>query len=190
MRRVFGTLRTALPRRGALAVTLALLSLGVALPAGAGASTASVTKIYEECANGTVPSGHSQQEYNQALRELEPFLAEYSACPDLIRKAQLAGAARSGGGAAGGPGAASAPSVAAPTPTEQRTLESIPRRGAPSVPVGDEVIHPGVVHVNLASAFSALPTPLLVLLAFLVACALLLGGRTARTYLRARRIDS
>ncbi len=43
------------------------------------------------------------------------------------------------------------------------------------------MIHPGVVHVDVASALSSLPTPLLVIVAFLLACALALaGGKLAK----------
>ncbi len=160
----------------ALAAALALL-----FAAGASASEREVTKIYEDCGSGTVPTGYSQQAYSQAIKEMEPFLAEYSTCPDLIHKAQLARAASSHGGAGGGAGPAA---VAPPTPTEQRTLESVPHASSPSVPVGNEVIHPGVVHVDIASALSSLPTPLLALLAFLLAGALLLLGRAVREGVR------
>ncbi len=168
--------------RAALAVAAALaLALVAAAPAAAASAT---TKILEECAAGTLPTGYSQQAYNQALKQMPPELAEYSDCPDLIHKAQFARAAgsRGSGGVGGlgsGAGAAGAP-VAAPTPTEQRTLESVPRSAAPPVPVGGEVLHPGVVHVNLASALNTLPTSLLVLLVFLLVCALALGGRALR----------
>lgn len=160
----------------AAALTLALL-IGTALASAAEASSSEVTKIYEECSGYKLPLGYSQQAYNQATKELEPFLAEYSDCPDLIRKAQLDGAAHGAGGGSGGVGASGAAAVAPATPTEQRTLESIPHAGAQSVPVGNQVVSPGVVHVNLASAFSALPTPLLVLLVFLAASALLVVVR-------------
>ncbi len=183
-----GAIRAALRRAGALvaALTLALL-IGAALAGAADASSGEVTKIYEECSNYKLPLGYSQQAYNQATKELEPFLAEYSDCPDLIRKAQLAGAAHAGGAGGGGSGAAGATGAAAvapATPTEQRTLESIPHASAPSVPVGNQVVHPGVVHVNLASAVNSLPTPLLVLLVFLLACALLLAGRAINRRVR------
>ncbi len=168
------------PPRLALALTAALaLSLFVAVPA----SASEVTRIYEDCGNSTVPVGFSQQAYNQAMKQMPPELAEYDNCPDLIQKAQLARATRSQGAGSQGAVASSAP----PTPTEQHTLESIPRASAPRVQVGGEVIHPGVVHVNLASAFNTLPTPLLALLAFLLACALLLLGRAVRNRVRARR---
>jgi hypothetical protein len=162
-----------------------IAALMLAFPVTATASTSEVTKIYEEaCSNGKVPVGYTQQAYSQAIKEMEPFLAEYTDCPDLIHKAQLAGAAGShGAGTVGGPGEATAAAVAPPTPTEQRTLESIPHAGAPPVRVGGEVIHPGVVHVNLASAFNTLPTPLLALLAFLLACVLLMIGWAVRRHI-------
>jgi hypothetical protein len=161
-------------------------ALVLAFPVTASASASEVTKIYEACANGTVPTGYSQQAYSQAIKEMEPFLAEYSACPDLIHKAQLAGAAGSHSAGASGPSEAGTTAVAPATPTEQHTLESIPHASAPPVRIGGEVIHPGVVHVNLASAFNTLPTPLLALLAFLLACALLMVGRVLRNRVRTR----
>jgi len=152
--------------------SMVLTALTLALPVAASANASEVTKIYEACGNGTVPTGYSQQAYSQAIKEMEPFLAEYSACPDLIHKAQLAGASGPHGPGTSSPGEADT-AVAPPTPAEQHTLESIPHASAPPVKVGGEVIHPGVVHVDLASAFNTLPTPLLALLAFLLACALL-----------------
>jgi len=154
------------------------LVLVAAAPAAAASAT---TKILEECAAGTLPTGYSQQAYNQALKQMPPELAEYSDCPDLIHKAQFAGAAGSRGtGGPGSGGSAAAAPVAPATPTEQHTLERVPHDAAPPVPVGGEVLHPGVVHVNLASAFNTLPTPLLVLLVFLLVSALALGGRALR----------
>ncbi len=162
-----------------------LLAFGAAAPAGAAGT---VRKILETCSNGEIPTGYSQQAYDQALKQMPAELSEYSDCPSLIHKAQLAAAAGARGGAgsvaagAGGPGA-----VAPPTPTEQRVLEHVAHSGSEPVRVGGEVIHPGVVHVNIASAIAKLPTPLLLLLAFLVACGLLVLGRVVGVRLRARR---
>jgi hypothetical protein len=167
----------------AVAAALMLL-LAVAAPANA----SEVTKILQECSGGTVPTGYSQHAYSQAIKQMPPELAEYSPCLDLIHKAQFAGAASSHGGSGGGSssssGVGSNVAVAPPTPTEQHTLESIPHASAPPVHVGSEVIHPGVVHVNIASAISSLPAPLFALLAFLLACALLLIARTIRARVR------
>jgi hypothetical protein len=172
--------------RTALAVAAALL-IALAAAAAPAASASEVTKIYEECSNGTLPTGFSQRAYSQAIKQMEAELSEYTDCPDLINKAQLAAAGSSHGGAGpSGSSGAGAAAVAPPTPTEQRTLESVPHASAPPVPVGGEVIHPGVVHVNIASALSSLPTPLLALLAFLLACALLLLGWAVRN--RVRRV--
>ncbi len=168
--------------RPALAIAAALLLLAGAAPAHA----SETTRILEACSNGTLPTGYSQQAYSQAIKQMPPELAEYSDCPDLIHKAQLAGAAGSHGGAGGGSGPGGSSAVAAPTPTEQRTLESIPHASPPPVQVDGDVIHPGVVHVDIASALSALPTPLLALLAFLLALALLLLARAVRTRVRTR----
>jgi hypothetical protein len=159
---------------------MVVAALALAFPVTALANASEVTKIYEACGNGTVPTGYSQQAYSQAIKEMEPFLAEYSACPDLIHKAQLAGAAGPHSAGTSGPGEVGTTAVAPPTPTEQHTLEGIPHASAPPVQVGGEVIHPGVVHVNLASAFNTLPTPLLALLAFLLACALLVVAWAVR----------
>ncbi len=180
MRRLL--IRLAPPR---LALALAV-ALALAFPVTASANASEVTKIYEACGNGTVPTGYSQQAYSQAIKEMEPFLAEYSACPDLIHKAQLASAAGPRGAGTSNPSETGTTAVAPPTPTEQHTLESIPHASAPPVRVGGEVIHPGVVHVNLASAFNTLPTPLLALLAFLLACALMVVGRVLRNRVRTR----
>ncbi len=159
---------------------MAIAALVLAFSVAASANASEVTKIYEACGNGTVPTGYSQQAYSQAIKEMEPFLAEYTACPDLIHKAQLAGAAGPRSAGASSPSEAGTTAVAPPTPTEQHALESIPHASAPPVRVGGEVIHPGVVHVDLASAFNTLPTPLLALLAFLLACALLMVAWAVR----------
>jgi hypothetical protein len=174
-----------LTRSLALPTALVVL-LGVAPPAGAN----STSKILEACGEGRVPSGYSQQAYNQALKQMPPYLSEYSDCADLIHKAQLASARGGPGAGPGGPGEAGgsgSAAVAAPTPAERHTLESVPHSGSTAVQVGGEAIHPGVVHADIASAFSTLPTPLFALLAFLLTCALLILGATIRNHVRARR---
>jgi hypothetical protein len=55
--------------------------------------------------------------------------------------------------------------------------------------VGNQVIHPGVVRSNIASAISSLPTPLLATTAFLLACLIALAGGVLRNRIRARRPD-
>ncbi len=167
----------------ALVCVVALALALAATPAAASASQAA--KILEACSNGTEPVGYSQQAYNQAIKQMEAFLSEYTDCPDLIHKAELAGAVGTHGArTAAGPSEAGTAAVAPPTKAEQDKLESIPHASAPPVKVGTEVIHPGVMHVNLASAVNTLPTPLLALLAFLLACALLAIAWVVRQRIR------
>jgi hypothetical protein len=165
--------------RLAAVVALALL----AGPATA-ASADTGTKIIERCTHGQSLGGFSQQAYRRALAELPTEVEEYSDCGNLIRRAQLE-AAGSGGGA-GGQG--SAPAIATPlSPKEQSALNKVGTSGAKGLSVGGQTVHPGVVHADIASAFSSLPDPLLAVLAFLLACALALGGRAIGRSVRAHR---
>jgi hypothetical protein len=77
----------------------------------------------------------------------------------------------------------------ATTPAEQRAIQRAAHVNAGPVRVGAQLIHPGVVHANVASAFSTLPTPLLALMAFLLAFVLAVGGGALRNRIRARRSD-
>jgi hypothetical protein len=156
------------------------------------AAAGAVTKILTACSEGRVPSGYSQQDYHQALKQMSPTLSEYTSCSNLIQKAQLASAAGKGGGSGGlgGPGAASAAATPPPTPSEQHTLEGVRHTGSTPVEVGGETIHPGVVHANIDSALSTLPTPLLALLAFLLACVLAMCGSVLHNRVRGRRDSS
>jgi hypothetical protein len=167
-------------------VAALLAALLIVLSLAASASASSTRKILETCSEGRVPSGYSQQAYDQALKHMPPELSEYSDCPSLIHKAQLAAAAgdHGAGGLGGGPGGSGAAAIAPPTPAEQHALESVTHHGAAPVEVGGEAIDPGVVHVDIASALSTLPTPLLALLAFLLACTLLILGRAVHARIR------
>jgi len=164
-------------------VAALLTALLVALAAPVAASAGTTKKIFEDCGEERIPTGFSQQAYNQALRHVPPELEEYADCAALIHKAQLASAASKGGGAP-----LAATTTPPPSPSEQQALERVAHKGtAPRVQIGGEVLHPGVVHVDIASALGKLPTPLLALLAFLLACALLVLGRIVHARVRAGR---
>ncbi len=178
--RHLSALRIATFRPAAALLAFVGLALGTAVPAFAGTTN----KILETCSEGHIPRGYSQQAYDQALHRMPPELSEYSDCPDLIHKAQLAAATGGGGGGAAGPGALAASTATPPSPSEQHALERATHHGNSPVRIGGEAIHPGVVHVDVASALSTLPTPLLALLAFLAACALWLLGRALAAHLR------
>jgi hypothetical protein len=181
-------MRIVLPTR-ALALPVALLSMLLFSPALARADVGE--KIILRCTHGESLSGFTQKDYNKALKELETSLEEYSGCASLIHQAQLAAAgSRTGSGGGGGsstPGAVAA--VAPATPAEQRVLNRAPSAGAAPLQVGSQVIRPGVVHADIASAFSTLPNPLLAILIFLFACALTLVGGVIRNRVRNRHAD-
>jgi hypothetical protein len=179
--------RIGITRPAAVLYATLLIALSATASASAGGG---VNKIFEDCGESKIPVGFSQQAYEQALKQMPPELAEYDDCPALIHKAQRADAGGHGAGATAGGGSGSAGAVPPPTPAEQQKLESVGRAGGAPVKVGEEVIHPGVVHVDIASAVGQLPTPLLALLAFLLACALLIVGRLAFVHVRARREDA
>jgi hypothetical protein len=164
-----------LARRLAVPVMLlALLSIVPAARADVGAT------IIERCTHGQSLSGFSQQDYRRALQELPAEVEEYSDCANRIRRAQLAAAPAGGGG---GEGASAIPL----SPSERAALGRLPKAGASPLRVGGQLIRPGVVHANVASALSSLPSPLLAILAFLLACLLLLAASSIRNRVRAHR---
>jgi hypothetical protein len=165
------------------------LALFLALAAPAGADVGAT--IISRCTHGQSIAGFTQQDYRQALQELPT--EEYSDCANLIRQAELAAAGGKGGGG-GGPGGgsfggpASGPVTAIPlTQAESGALkQALKTSGAPAR-VDGAVVQPGVVPVSIASALSSLPTPLLAILAFMLACALVVAGGGLRNRVRAKR---
>lgn len=146
-------------------------------------------KILLRCTHGQSVSGFSQSAYREALKEAEADLEEYSpACGAMIREAERAAAAggRGAGGAATGQSTATPVAIAA-TPSEQQAITHAQNAEPESVKFGGALVHPGVVHVGIASAFSSLPTPLLAILAFLLACLLVVVGGVLRNRVRADR---
>jgi hypothetical protein len=166
-----------LPRLLALALVLAA---GIASPAGASVGET----IIQRCTHGQSLSGFSQQAYSEALKDLTADAREYTECGSLIRQAQLA-AASGRGGSAGAAGAA----PIAPTASEQRAITHAAHAGSVPIRVGNSIVHPGVVHADVASALSSLPTPLLATVILLLACLLLMAGGAVRNHIRARRLD-
>jgi hypothetical protein len=162
-----------LARLSALALVLAA---GIVPPASASVGET----IIQRCTHGQSISGFSQQAYSEALKDLTADAREYTECGSLIRQAQLAAAS------GGGPGAGAAIPLT-PTASEQRAIAHATHAGPIPVRVGGSLIHPGVIHANIASAFSSLPTPLLAMVIFLIASLLLVAGGAVRNHIRARR---
>jgi hypothetical protein len=164
--------------------------LAIALLATAAVAVADTGEtIIQRCTHGQSLSGFPPRAYSRALKELSADAEEYTDCASLIRQAQVA-AASGGGGAGGAPTGASAagPVATAATASEQQAVKRA--AGAPeSVSLGGAVIHPGVVHASVASAFSTLPTPLLATLALMLVCLLVVAGGAVRNRIRASRSD-
>jgi hypothetical protein len=174
-------------RAAVLTALLAVALLAIAQPASADIGE----KIILRCTHGESLSGFSQSAYRQALKELSADSEEYTGCSLEVREAELAGASGShGGGGDGGDGqSAVAPVAVTATPAEQRAITHAEHGDSEPVSLDGGIVHPGVVHVNVASALSSLPTPLLVTLAFLLACLLLVFGGALRKRVRARGSD-
>ena len=172
-----------------LALFAVLLLASSVAGAAAGIAQADIgEKIIDRCTHGESLRGFSQAAYRQALNDISAGTEEYSNCAQLIRQAQLE-AARAGRGGSAGAGTASPGALAAvaATPEERRAIARAPAAGAAPVQVGSQAIHPGVVHADIASALSSLPTPLLATLAFLLVGLLVVMGAGVRNRIRAYR---
>jgi hypothetical protein len=175
MRIAFPKRRLAVPVSWlALPAVLLMMFLSIASPASADVGAT----IINRCTHGQSLSGFSQAAYRQALAELPTEVEEYSDCANLIRRAELAAAGRGGLGSA---------TPIPLTPAERSALGRVSKAGSAPLQVGNQLIRPGEIHANVASALSALPTPLLAILAFLLACALLLAGKAVRERVHAYR---
>jgi len=164
-----------------LAAPLLLALLAFAAPAGADIGET----IIQRCTHGQSLGGFTQSAYSQALNELSADAEEYTDCSSLIRQAQLAAAGhRAGTGTSAGE---ATPVPIVPNASEQTAIAHATHAGSTPVQIGAQVIHPGVVHANISSAFSSLPTPLFATIAFLLACLLVVAGGALRNHLRARR---
>lgn len=166
-------------------VLASVMLLAIVAPAGANVGETIILR----CTNGQSVNGFSQSAYRQALKELNADTEEYSPeCGAMIREAQRAAAASGrGGGGAGAGQTTAAPVAIAATPSQQKAIAHAENAKPESVKFGGAVVHPGVVHVGIASAISSLPTPLLATLAFLLACLLVVVGTALRNRVRANR---
>ncbi len=170
-------------RRLALLVSRLALALAVLTTPLAGASPAGAdvgATIISRCTHGQSLNGFSQAAYRQALQELPTEVEEYSDCANLIRRAELAASG-------GGPGESGGATPIPLTPAERTALNHASALGSRPLRVGNQIIRPGVIHANIASALNSLPSPLLAILALLLTCALLLAGRALRNRVHAHR---
>jgi len=176
---------TRLQSRLALPVVVIASSLALAAPAAADIGETIILR----CTHAQSLSGFSQSAYNKALKELSADSEEYSNCASQIRQAQLAAAAQGRGASATGSPAGSGAAPVAATPAEQRAITRAAGASPSPVRVGGQPISPGVVHANIASALSSMPSSLRAMLEFLLACVLLFAGLLLRNRLRGRHTD-
>jgi len=173
-------------RSAVLTALLATALLVIAQPARADVGETIILR----CTHQESVSGFSQSAYRQALKELNADLEEYaSECSSLIRQAQEAAAGARGGASGGGGGSGAAAVAIAATPAEQRAITHAQSANPEPVKLKGAIIHPGVVHVGIASALNSMPTPLLVILGFLLLCVALIVGGALRKRVRARSSD-
>lgn len=181
---VMTTLTTSATRPLAVARPLAaaLSAVAALMVAAAPAGASEATKIVERCTHGESLSGFSQNGYREALKHLPTEVTEYSECANEIRKAELAAA----GGTQGGPSSGSA--VALPLSAgERQAVLNAHRQGSAPVKLDGRTIEPGVIHADVASVTSTLPSSLLAILALVLAGGLALGGTEAYKRFLARR---
>jgi hypothetical protein len=180
-------MRIARPESQIVLLVALLAATMLAAPAPASADIGET--IIQRCTHGQSLGGFSQRAYGRALKELSADAEEYTDCSSLIRKAQLAAAGSQGGSSGTGPQTIAGPTATIATPSEQQKLAHAASAGSDPVNLDGQVIHPGVVHASIASAFSSLPTPLLAILALLLACLLSLLGVAVRRRVRVGRSD-
>ena len=177
--------------------------LAVLLPAGA--ALASGTEVIRDCTDDEVMSKtYTQKEYRAALRELAADADQYGNCRDVILRAQQAalaagrkqdkddGAGTGGGSDGGGAGAiGSAPAaeqLTSATKTERRAVARARATRSGPVALDDTSVDPAKVGtVPGVGQVADLPTPLVVLLALLIAGTLVVGGLRIRRLVDARR---
>ena len=183
-----------------------LAALALLLPAGS--ALASGEDVIRDCTDDEVMSKtYTQKEYRDALKELAADADQYGNCRDVIRRAQAAALAagkskRSGDGDAGTAPAGSGPSGGAgaigsapadeqlntASETERNAVEQARSTDSGPVSLDDATVDPAKVGtVPGVSQVSDLPTPLVVLLALLLAGALAAGGLRIRRLVDARR---
>jgi hypothetical protein len=200
--------------RRLLTATILLLLL---LPAAhAVAADNASDLLVDACRDEKVDGTYSQRTYRRALDQLPADSDQYTACRDVINRARLAaldrsrsnsgsgggsttgggGNSSSGGGSTGTAGGKAPPScngctgsgtaLDAATPTERKGVQDATTSGSKPVRIGGQLLTPGAVG-SLSSDSNRLPTPLIVLLAALGACALAVAGVTGWNRVLARR---
>ena len=178
----------------------------LSLLAGGSSALASGRDVIQDCTDDEIlAKTYTQKEYRDALANLPADADQYGNCRDLIARAQERAATKgaskkktdtgggssgapSGGGTSGGQPPAVDPSS---KPADEQLAAATPdERAAAQAAAKDDVL-PEVSANDVATAprdsSSDLPTPILVLLALLLAGALALAAVRVRSFVDARR---
>jgi len=188
-----------------------LLLTMLALLATTAPAAASGLDVIRDCTDDEVMSKtYTQKEYRDALRQFAADGDQYGNCRDVIRRAQAAAAGAkkkpaggndSGGGGGGAGGAAppsggagaigSAPAaeqLASASDAERQAVESARKTPAGAVSLDNATVDPATVGTAPGvSSVADLPTPLVIMLALLLAGALAVAGLRVRRLVNARR---
>lgn len=160
------------------------------------ASASSFAGPIEDCADdGQIQGNYTNQQKQQALKNLPSDLSEYSDCAELLNtpNAKGPGSGSGGGGSGGGggtttttttqPSAAAKKASAADRARRQRAKDKIDKLssgGKPKLGLDGDAISPGDAGLyDLASATHAIPTP--IVLALIAVALLTLAGLTLAT---------
>ena len=181
MTRVYG--------RVAAVAMAAVLVFGATTASAAYKNTA--TAALKDCGAGHDPlAGHySVKVLQTALRELRTNSLQYTTCADALQNAINAALAQPKARHGkvtlprrGGPAIKPTPDIVKQRVNRVKSIGGAPFR----LPSGQSVT-PGTVTVRSASFLSSLPTPLLIVLAALLAAVVAVGGRALQQVVRARR---
>lgn len=186
-----------------LVVVLAALSLAGTATAYAHLSKFEkhVSAALNDCANssnGSLKHHYSLKVLQAALKDAKAETIQYTGCADVLTaaiRAQSLGHPKPPSGPSPTHGNNSGHPVTTHHPTYQPGQRQIQSRvdklasegGAPTTLPSGQTVTPGTVTSHSASFLSNLPTPLLIVLAALLAVVVAVSGRAAQNIVRTRR---
>jgi hypothetical protein len=167
----------------ALGALLLLLAPSAALAARHKQVPAAVSQVWADCTRHNSLQGHySAKVLEQALADLPTDDKEYSLCADEIENAE----AQEVGGSHALPSVSSAEQKRLAAEAAN-TLKAAEEAGDGSLDLGGQKLTAGAIDLRGGSFFSDLPTPLLVVIAMLLALASVPVGLRIQRFVRTRR---
>ena len=173
------------------AVLASALLLGSTLANAANKNT--VSAALHDCGNHDPLRGHySIKVLQKALSELKTQSLQYTNCEDALQRAIDATVtghpkANSNGGQPPQTGKVTRGTHKPTTNLAKQRVARLKKEGAGPVSIDGQTVTPGTVTVHSASFLSNLPTPLLIVLAALLATVLAVTGRAVHQFVRDRR---